>query len=89
MQKQIKAWRVKPAEDTYGWFVYFDASTELLTLRDLTEAEKLDRLDKLGSVSASEPIDYSEESDGCDGTTSLGSLLGQFALDFPEVPDNG
>jgi len=55
LEKSILSWRVVPAQDQDGWFVYFDASQELLTLRDLTEAEKSATLDKLGSVSALSP----------------------------------
>ncbi len=74
--KQIANWRVTPAQDMYGWYVYFDASRELLTLRDLTEDEISANLDKLSSVSGSIRSDYPEESDGCDGPgDSLQGLL--------------
>ncbi len=54
-EKALRFWRCFKAEDHHGWFVWFDPETELLTLRDLTEDEKSDTLDKLGSVSDLSP----------------------------------
>ena len=47
-------WRVL-VDDRGDHFMYFDAALEGPGVRGLTEAEKLDRLDKLGSVSALTP----------------------------------
>ena len=66
VEKPIRSWRVIPAQDQDGWFVYFDASTERLTLRDLTEDEKLATLDSVRSVSGLIRSDTDEETDGCD-----------------------
>ncbi len=65
------SWRVRPAEDMYGWWVYFDASTEVVGIRGLTLPEKIARLDKLGSVSAVEPDEIPEEVDATRPVESL------------------
>ena len=51
MEKEIRMWRTSTPEKGPGLYIWFDPYTELLTLRDLTEDEKIDTLDKLSSVS--------------------------------------
>jgi len=48
------SWRIL-RDDQGDHFMYFDAALEGPGVRDLTELEKTDRLDKLGSVSALSP----------------------------------
>ena len=48
------SWRIL-VDDRGDHFMYFDAALEAPGVRDLTEDEKLDRLDRLGSVSALTP----------------------------------
>ena len=49
--KPIRNWRVIPAQDQGGVFVFFDPSIELLELRDLREEEKSAKVDRSVSVS--------------------------------------
>ena len=76
MEKPIRRWRCSYSMAPEGVSVWFDPTTELLTLRDLTEDEKLTNLDKRRSVSGSIRSDQAEEIDGCEGPG--GSLQGSF-----------
>ena len=51
LEKPIRGWRVSWTEGLPGVTVYFDPREERLILRDLTEAEKRDRVDRMSSVS--------------------------------------
>ena len=51
LEKPIRGWRVSWIEGSPGCSVYFDPREERLTLRDLTEAEKRARVDRMTSVS--------------------------------------
>ena len=66
MEKPIAGWRVMKAFDQEGLLVWFDPTSERLSLRDLTEAEKADMLDRSGSVSGLIRFDQDEITDGCE-----------------------
>ncbi len=73
--RDAKSWRVM-RDDAGDHYMYFDASTECPATRELTEAEKIARLDKLGSVRGMVRSDQLELEDGCDGPReSLEGLL--------------
>ncbi len=87
MEKEIRLWRLSSA-DPAGCNVWFDPTTELLTLRDLTEDEKLVTLDKLGSVSALAQFDHVGEIDGCELVSGpLARVLRQLDMFSEEVED--
>ncbi len=76
MEKPLRLWRVSKPEQGPGLFVWFDPETERLTLRDLTEAEKSDTLDKLSSVSGLIRFDSSYDVlDGCKRAVRGGEQL--------------
>ncbi len=72
-EKEIRGWRLFRTAGQPGVHVWFDPTTELLTLRDLTMVEKLATLDKLGSVSVLRLAGDAEVIDGCE-QGSRGSL---------------
>ena len=88
-EKQIRWWRISATEGQPGLHVWFDPAHELLTLRDLTEAEKSATLDEPGSVSALRLFrDYAEVIDGCtEGPLPEGPLHIQLDL-LHEETDN-
>ncbi len=67
MEIPIRNWRLLAADDVNGYFLYFDASSERVTLRELTRDEKIAYLDKPSSVSAPSRVDQAKDSDGCVG----------------------
>ena len=66
-EKPIRIWRISVPDQGPGLFVWFDPENERLSLRDLSEDEKVVTLDKLSSVSGLIRSDQAEESDGCNG----------------------
>ena len=85
--KPIRGWRVVGPESGPGLFVWFDPDTELLTLRDLTEDEKLANLDSVVSVSALvEGEAGTASTDGCEGSRERTSFT-QLKFNLEEVRD--
>ena len=64
-EKPIRLWRVSYPDSGPGLSVWFDPQAERLSLRDLTEGEKLDILDSDRSVSALGQGEGAAIIDGC------------------------
>ncbi len=69
---------MSPAEDSRGVFVWFDPSTERLTLRDLDKDEKSAYLDSVISVSGLAEAEDPCVVDGCDSARDFEQILFPF-----------
>ena len=81
-------WRMSKAEDSSGFFMYFDASREMPGVRELTEDEKSLTLDKQRSVRGLIRSDQLELEDGCEAEEAVSEAPSSFLETLWEGTDH-
>ena len=81
--KPIRMWRMRDAEDQIGMYIWFDPTSEAVSLRDLTEGEKCVILDNDVSVSGM----FADDHFGAVSKILADARRDQLPLEFPCVSE--